>query len=129
MKNLRELNLTGTQIVGSGFDQLNRLSKLHWLVLNNTQVSDVGLSPIQALPTIQHLWLRSTKVTDAGIPQMIGMGKSSGFVYLYLENTQTTPEGRAALVEASPSYRISPTPHAAWDTNNVLSRKQDEEVK
>ena len=129
MKNLRELNLTGTQIVGSGFDQLNGLSKLYWLVLNNTQVSDVGLSPIQALPALQHLWLRTTKVTDAGISQLNGMGKSSGVLYLYLEDTQTTPEGRAALVEASPSYRISPTPHAAWDTNNVLSSRQDEDVK
>lgn len=64
---LKELNLWGTGILGTGLEHLAKLDSLERLWLGRTHVGDNELAHLLHLDSLQFLYLRSTPTTDAGM--------------------------------------------------------------
>jgi len=53
LKNLRELNLSGTKITDTGLEELKELKNLRELILDGTRVTDAGVEDLKkALPQL-----------------------------------------------------------------------------
>lgn len=80
---LKELNLWGTGILGTGLEHLAKLDSLERLWLGRTHVGDNKLAHLLHLDSLQFLYLRSTPTTDAG---MAHVGKITSLEILSLGN-------------------------------------------
>lgn len=67
---LEWLDLTATQINGSGFKHLNELPRLSALSLYATAVDDQHLDELAELRTLEVLYLGKTHVTTAGVTRL-----------------------------------------------------------
>jgi Leucine-rich repeat (LRR) protein len=64
---LRELNLSGTQISARGLEKLSRLAKLEKLDLHGAKrIGDDAIAHLKALPRLRWVDLKDTGVTSAG---------------------------------------------------------------
>lgn len=78
---LQELDLSETNILGTGLKYLARLDSLKKLWLANTHVGDNELSYLLELPCLEGLGLRDTPTTDTG---MVHVGKITSLETLSL---------------------------------------------
>lgn len=78
---LQELDLSETNILGTGLKYLDKLDSLKKLWLANTHVGDNELSCFLELPSLEGLGLRDTPTTDAG---MVHVGKITSLETLSL---------------------------------------------
>ena len=70
---LEKLNLWTTQISNAGMINLVGLTNLTWLNLDNNEIGDEGLKNIEGLTNLDFLHIGKTKVTDAGLQYLDGM--------------------------------------------------------
>ena len=90
---LKEINLHGTNILGTGLKYLAGLKSLKKLWLGGTHVGDNELSCLLNLPSLEGLGLSDTPTTDAG---MVVVGKITSLEVLSL-SAGVSDEGLAQL--------------------------------
>lgn len=66
LEQLRELNLSYSQITDVGLKHLKGLAQLVTLSLTGTRVSDAGLECLTGLSQARYLWLDGTAITAQG---------------------------------------------------------------
>ncbi len=70
LKNLRNLQLQGTQITDETVKSLSKLKYLKTLNLYDTDVTDDIVEALAALPALQSVYLWQTKLTTEGVAQL-----------------------------------------------------------
>ncbi len=90
---LKDINLYGTGILGTGLKHLSGLKSLERLHLTSTHVGDKELAYLLDLPNLKSLSLEGTPVTDAG---MVHVGKMTNLERLSL-NSAVGDEGLSHL--------------------------------
>jgi len=78
---LKEIDLQGTNILGTGLRYLTKLKSLQGLNLKNTHVGDNELAYLSDLPSLKSLFLWGTPTNDAG---MVHVGKITSLKVLLL---------------------------------------------
>ena len=74
MLKLRNLDLRGTAVDGTGLEQLKPLTNLQTLDLSESHVGNLGLEHLQPLTKLVDLNLWAARVGDAGMPAMATLG-------------------------------------------------------
>ena len=108
LKNVRWLNLGGTDVTDKGLPHLKELTSLTRLHLEKTAVSDAGLEYLSGLQDLTYLNLYQTAVTDSGLTHLQSLKKLKN---LYLWQTEVTPAGVETLQESLPDCVIN----LGWD--------------
>jgi tetratricopeptide (TPR) repeat protein len=100
---LQSLKLKGTQISSPGMTSLTQIHTLVLLDASNTAVADDGLTQASSWTNLRYLSLNNTAVTDASIPHLTSITTLKG---LSLLNTRVTAEGAQTLKKALPACLI-----------------------
>ena len=103
LKELEELNLGGTSVSDQDLARLHDLSKLTALSLSWSAVTDESIGKLVGIPHLRLLDIGRTAVGDAAVPHLTRMRQLR---WLFVEGTQLTEEGAAALREALPDCHI-----------------------
>jgi hypothetical protein len=90
LKQLKHLDLQGTQVTDSGLEQLKGLSQLLQLNVKGTKVTDAGLEHIEELENLQFIHLAGTQISDAGLEHLENL---KHLTFLYLSQTAITNAG------------------------------------
>jgi uncharacterized protein (TIGR02996 family) len=91
---IRALDLHGTRVTDTGLQALNRLVKVRELNLSNTLVGDAGLAALAGLTQLQELDLSDTAVTDRGLEEL---NRFQQLQRLFLRNIPVTAVGMRHL--------------------------------
>lgn len=94
MDELRILSLHHTRVTNRGLRHLAHLRRLERLDLDHTDVVDAGVAHLAGLEELRELRLDATLVTDAAIEHLVGLQKLER---LNLSETVVTSEGVAKL--------------------------------
>jgi len=70
LKQLRELDLSHSQVTDAGLKELASLQQLHTLRLRETNLTDAGLKHLAVLKQLKHLDVTGTQVTDRGFAEL-----------------------------------------------------------
>jgi len=100
---LREIDLSVTEVTDVGLAQLQGLTALQELNLGYTKVTDAGLAHVQGLTELQELDLYGTHVTDAALAHLHGL---RSLRRLSLNGTRVTDVGLAKFRRALPNCQI-----------------------
>lgn len=101
---LESLHLGGLRVTNSGLAHLRRMANLRELDLSKTQVSGSALAVVGAMKGLTHLKLwKAANVDDAAIPHLSALGK---LALLDIAETAITQTGVEALRKALPNCRI-----------------------
>ena len=103
-KQLRVLNLEGSDVTDDGLENIRGCKRLEELWLCNTRVSDAGLPGIARLHSLSVLDIRGTQISDDGLKVVAAMPE---LWLLYLDSATLTDEGLWNL-------RRSPSLHDLW---------------
>ena len=87
---LQVLNLSGTQINGTGFKYLGKLKKLNVLLLAVTYIKDDELKLLIEMPSLEHINFNYTHIGNDG---MVYIGKIKTLKSLVLSGTSVDDEG------------------------------------
>ena len=68
---LKDLNLSRTQITDAGLERLGAFKQLRYLDLTETAISDVGVECLKGLTELETVLLQDTKVTAAGEKRLL----------------------------------------------------------
>ena len=98
MEGLEILDLKGTQITDAGLDHLKALAALKHLGLGETKITDAGLEHIKELATLKSIDLEGTRITDAGLKHI---GQLHNLESLSLWLTDISDNGLENLYELS----------------------------
>lgn len=79
LRELRELNLSDTDISGEGFSALSGLHKLEKLDLHHSGFADEGARHLGALDSLRFLDLAQTKIGDAGLKYLSSLPNLNQF--------------------------------------------------
>jgi len=105
LKGLESLNLGGLRVTDLGLVQLRGLRKLRELDLSRTEVSGSGLAVLEMLPDLERLVLwNSKRVDDAAIAVLSKLKK---LTRLDLAGTAITSAGVETLRRANPKCEVS----------------------
>lgn len=72
LRDLRELNLSGTKITNAGVAHLGSLTNLEILDLSDTEITDVGLLPLAYLENLRKLFLGNKSISYLYISMFLG---------------------------------------------------------
>jgi len=97
LKNLKELELDGNPIRGSGLMWLDGLPELEVLSLNFCRLADHELTGFPRLPALRVLHLSGNQLGDAGLA-IIGVADLPNLASLYISRTDITDAGLKALL-------------------------------
>jgi HEAT repeat protein len=97
LKQLRDLDLSGTNVTDAGLRDLAALKQLQKLNLAGTQITDAGLKHLAALKELESLGLYSTKVTDAGLKEVAALEQLQSLDLSYAKVTHKGLKELAAL--------------------------------
>jgi hypothetical protein len=103
LKNLKELDLSYTQVKGDGLGYLKECKHLSQLSLKYTPVTDAGLEQLQNFPKLTWLQLEDTQISDEGLRKLTSLTQLS---YLTLHNTNVTDDGVKEFRKALPKCNI-----------------------
>ena len=70
LKQVRVINLSGSQITDRGLAELAEMTSIVELQLSQTQISDEGLEHLRGLSRLIGLHVRSTRVTQTGLQRL-----------------------------------------------------------
>jgi Leucine-rich repeat (LRR) protein len=98
------LLLYGKKITTTGLKELIKFPNLKNLDLSDTQITDEGIKELAILPKLTWLKLGYSKITDANLKEV---AKLHNLKVLELRHTQITEEGKAELRKALPKCSIS----------------------
>jgi hypothetical protein len=106
--NLSYLNLSGTDVTGTGFKYLRSLTKLKVLSLDHSKVNASGVKQIQRLKNLEHLSLSSTNIDDSVLVTLSHLKK---LICVNLNSTKITGRGiiRLKSLEALVSLDVGST--------------------
>lgn len=94
LRNLREIQLSGTSVTDAGLLHLSKLQSLRMVHLDGTRITDNGIAALAKLPELSHLLLFETRVTDAGISQLLPL---NNLRYVSVGEQQISQEMRNKL--------------------------------
>jgi Tetratricopeptide repeat/Leucine Rich repeat len=100
---LEALKLRGTSVSDAGLLQIAQLQQLQILDLSRTNVTDDGISTLSHLPQLRYLLLNHTQVSDAGLRLLSEMDSLRG---INLIGTNATVEGVSRLQALLPECVI-----------------------
>lgn len=101
LKQLRTLDLNSCpKITDAGLEHLKMLTQLKEINLSETQITDAGLEHLKNMTVLECLYLRNTKVTDAGLKHLRGLNR---LYWLDLHKTKVTNAGIKDLQKALPN--------------------------
>jgi Leucine-rich repeat (LRR) protein len=98
--NLRNLDLSETQVTDAGMKCVASLSKMEYLELNGTRVTDEGVALLRALPKLYVLCLNNTNVTGRGLQGFANLE------YLDLNNTRFSEDNMKHIGEMRKLRRL-----------------------
>jgi len=101
-RNLRQLNLEGTQISDAALARLRDCAQLEELDLSGTAITDAGLRHLAALKRLRLLWLTGTRITDAGLDALRDL---KALETLDVGGTRVTQSGWRELTRSLPALR------------------------
>lgn len=104
LKQLVELDLSGTQLRDEHLQHLPALTKLQQLQLVHTHITDSGLAHLAKLTRLELLDLSATPVSDAGVKHLIGL---EHLRTIRLHATGVTSAGAAQLQAVLPDCEVS----------------------
>ncbi len=102
---LEILDLTNTQVSGTGFRDVDQLTKLKGLYLARTPFNDEGLKTVVRFSGLQDIILSQTPVSDEGIACLKRLRNPHS---LRLDGTRCSAEGINKLRQEFPSCQIVP---------------------
>jgi len=100
---LRKLDLTATAITDDGLRSISRFGKLTELRLSGTLITDGGLHHLSQIKSLEELSLDDTVISDAGIEILSAL---PNLETIYLRDTRITPSGIKRLQESKPQLRV-----------------------
>ena len=103
LKQVEELNLSGTSISEEDLARLQALPKLAALSLSCSTVTDDSIGNLVRIRNLTLLDISRTGVGDGALRHLTRMRQLK---YLFVQGTQLTTEGGATLREALPDCRI-----------------------
>lgn len=106
LKDLKELNLSGTAVTDGGLKTLGAMRSLRRLELDRTSITDAGLDAIANLD-LNYLSVNDTKLTDASIEKLVNM---KSIKILSVEGTGISENGLALLRKKMPRTKIIMSP-------------------
>lgn len=109
-KNLEGLALDRTGVSDTGLAIFKDCKDLTYLNLSYTQVSNVGLAHFKDCKNLTGLHLDTTQVTDAGLADIAGLEQ---LTELNLAKTKVTAKGVEGLAKALPKCKIT------WDSGVI----------
>jgi hypothetical protein len=99
---LRRINLSRSVISDAGLARLAQMHRLVQLRIASPRITDSGLVELARLRELEHLHLIAP-LSDAGL---VHLQKLKGLSSLYLDGTEASEAGMAALVEALPGVHL-----------------------
>jgi len=111
MKNLRRLDLSGTQVTDTGLRAIAGLTQLEELSLAGAPVTDAGIDVLLGLPKLRMLDVSDTKLSGAGIKrlaalrnlQVLALSSQKTLTLADLKVFQGTPKLRTIMVNGKPA--------------------------
>ena len=97
MRQLQELDLSGTSVDDEGARQLAALQSLHELNLGGARVTDEGVRHLRSLKQLRTLLLHGNDVSDDALPGLAALPKLS---MLTLGSRRVTDEGLSMLARS-----------------------------
>ena len=98
LNNLQLLNLSGTQILGTGLEYLEKLQQLKWISFAGTHIGDEELAALARLDSLEYINFNNVPVGNEGISNVTSDGGESdcisiGVGWLGTGNDRCSGEG------------------------------------
>jgi eukaryotic-like serine/threonine-protein kinase len=104
LKNLKWLNLNGTEVTDQGLKTLSSLQGLEQIFFWHTRVTDAGMEQLNKIRSLKVLHLTHTAVSDAGLARLLGLEK---LIDLKVRDTKITDDGLKLLKNFKHLERLS----------------------